>query len=568
MTKSIFAHVKSFSMLSTVLVLSACSLSPKTTTELTGTPEHPQAEYSDSAKAPAKPLPRQMVENLFLADIFAFRGQHQQAAELTMSTAKDFNEPSLAEESLWHTQQAGGDLNVALNQWSSWDSSSDAYLASNARYQLSRQNYGETLRFASQIKNPSLANPFFQSVGAKAMRWPPENQDRFVEVLTAVKAARPDLSGVTIAIALTRFNRFPEQSIELMEQLLEEHPDDEAVVANTAGLLAETGEIDRALRILNDFLQTHQSLDIQTQRLKTEYFDDRVEPDFRPLLRNPSITIAWVIDTANWLIAQGFTLQAKAFSDHLAQRPVLIDRALLLNAEIYLAEQNSEAALAEALQIEQPERVVEVAQLLGRIELNSADRTRVEQWYNERRRDNPDSSELWIQLELGELCQRASPLHCKDRTDAILAQNPSSFSALEVMTELLTGSGEQILLEQYYEEFLTHNPEAHLVRNNLAYSWISRETRLDEAEQQLLIALTAEPENPAYLDSLGWLYYLQGNLDQAYDNVNRASQLLAHPEILSHLIVILEQLGNKKQADDVRAYARERYPNLSWGTSP
>ena len=564
MTKSIFAHIKRFSTLSFFLLLSACAISSKEANELSDAPSQPNHENADSAIAPIKPLPREMVENLFLADIFAFRGQHQQAAELTMSTARDFNEPSLAEESLWHTQQAGGDLEPALRNWSSWDNSSDAYLASNARFELSRKNYGETLRFASQIQDPSLANPFFQSVGATAMRWPAENQDRFVEVLNAVKAARPDLSAVTIAIALTHFYRFPEQSIKLMEQLLEEYPDDEAVVANTAGLLAEAGEVDRALSVLDSFLENHQSIDIQTQRLKTEYFGDRAEPNFRPLLANPNITIAWVIDTANWLIAQSFTLQAKEFADHLAQRPVLTERALLLSAEIYLAEQNTAAALDALLQVEKPEQVLEVGRILAKMELNNADRTRVERWYSERRHNNPSSNELWIQLELRELCQRTEPLNCQRRTAAILTESPSSFSALEVMTELLTRSGDQILLEQYYEDFLTHTPEAHLVRNNLAYSWISREARLDEAEQQLLLALTAEPENPAYLDSLGWLYYLQGDLDLAYDHVNRASQLLVHPEILSHLIVILEEMGNQVQADDVRAFAQERFPNLNW----
>ncbi|RMA79961.1 hypothetical protein DFR27_1313 [Umboniibacter marinipuniceus] len=507
-----------------------------------------------------------MIENLFLADILAFRGQHQQAAELTMETAKAFNEPSLAEESMWHLQQSGSDLKPALSYWASWDNSSDAYLVSNARYELSKQNFGETLRYASQIKEPSLANPFFQSVGATAMRWPADNQDRFVEVLKAVQAARPDLSAVTIAIALTHFYRFPEQSIELMEQLLTEFPNDEAVVANTAGLMAEVGDIDKALAVLDKFLEQHQSVDIQTQRLKTEYFDNRREPNFRPLLDTPDITVAWLVETANWLTAQGFFTQATEFSAHLAKRPALLERAALIDAEILIAQGNQGAALGLLMQIKQPEHVTVAAESFARMELSSDNLTVIEQWYDERRIENPSYSEQWIQLELRDLCGREEMAVCRARAASILETNPHSFSALEVLSEILTRSGQQTQLEQYYEQFLSYNPDAHLIRNNLAYGWISREVRLDEAEQQLQIALSAEPENPAYLDSLGWLYYLQGNLTLAYEYVSRASQLVDHPEILAHLITILEAMSNQAQADEVRSFARERFPTITWST--
>ena len=46
--------------------------------------------------------------------------------------------------------------------------------------------------------------------------------------------------------------------------------------------------------------------------------------------------------------------------------------------------------------------------------------------------------------------------------------------------------------------------------NSLGYMLAERGDRLDEAVQLLQRALKIDPENPSYLDSLGWAYFQQG----------------------------------------------------------
>src|SRR5207244_3622974 len=54
------------------------------------------------------------------------------------------------------------------------------------------------------------------------------------------------------------------------------------------------------------------------------------------------------------------------------------------------------------------------------------------------------------------------------------------------------------------------------------YMLADRGVRLDEAVTMIKKALDAEPQNGAYLDSLGWAYYKQGKLDLAEQFLRRA----------------------------------------------
>lgn len=73
--------------------------------------------------------------------------------------------------------------------------------------------------------------------------------------------------------------------------------------------------------------------------------------------------------------------------------------------------------------------------------------------------------------------------------------------------------------------------------NYLGFMWVDQNSHLDEAEVYIRRALDGDPENGAYLDSLGWLYYRQGKYDQALTELLRAVEALKEddPTVLDHL---------------------------------
>jgi len=85
--------------------------------------------------------------------------------------------------------------------------------------------------------------------------------------------------------------------------------------------------------------------------------------------------------------------------------------------------------------------------------------------------------------------------------------------------------------------------------NYLGYMLADRGTRLDEALGYIRRAVALEPQNGAYLDSLGWAYYKMGNYELAEENLRRASERTADdPTIHEHLADLYQKTGRLKLA--------------------
>jgi Tfp pilus assembly protein PilF len=82
--------------------------------------------------------------------------------------------------------------------------------------------------------------------------------------------------------------------------------------------------------------------------------------------------------------------------------------------------------------------------------------------------------------------------------------------------------------------------------------WAEHNLRLDEAEQMVKLALQSEPNNGAYIDTLGWLEYRQGKFDQALVDLLRAAQKLTRddPVVFEHIGDTFAKMNKIAQAVD------------------
>lgn len=76
--------------------------------------------------------------------------------------------------------------------------------------------------------------------------------------------------------------------------------------------------------------------------------------------------------------------------------------------------------------------------------------------------------------------------------------------------------------ESHLKAYLEIDPDAADVLNFLGYLYAEKNVHIVEAEKLINRALEIEPENPFYLDSLGWVRYRQGNAKEAVDLIQRA----------------------------------------------
>ena len=109
--------------------------------------------------------------------------------------------------------------------------------------------------------------------------------------------------------------------------------------------------------------------------------------------------------------------------------------------------------------------------------------------------------------------------------------------------------------EPLFLELLANDPGDAATANYLGYAWADRGSRLNEALDLISRAVASEPENSAYLDSLGWIYYRLGDLGQAEYWLRRAIELGGTDgTVLSHLGEVLLRKG---QADEARELLRQ-----------
>ena len=100
-----------------------------------------------------------------------------------------------------------------------------------------------------------------------------------------------------------------------------------------------------------------------------------------------------------------------------------------------------------------------------------------------------------------------------------------------------------------YEEVLKRTPDNPVTLNNYAYMLAEANERLDEAEAMSNRALASEPNNPVYLDTLGWIYYRQGRYQQAVQILEKAVEdAPQEPELRYHLGMAYWRRGRLPEA--------------------
>lgn len=113
-------------------------------------------------------------------------------------------------------------------------------------------------------------------------------------------------------------------------------------------------------------------------------------------------------------------------------------------------------------------------------------------------------------------------------------------------------------------ELLRHEyPDNAEVANSLGYFLAEKDQDLDLAEDLIEEALAASPGNGAFLDSMGWVLFRNGRLEEALDYMIKAVNVLPDdPVILEHLGMVLKGLGQTDEALDVlkRALVRGGEP--------
>lgn len=117
------------------------------------------------------------------------------------------------------------------------------------------------------------------------------------------------------------------------------------------------------------------------------------------------------------------------------------------------------------------------------------------------------------------------------------------------------------VMEQQLRKLILIKPDFAQAYNALGYTLADRNERLDEAKALIEKALALTPNDYFILDSMGWVQYRLGQLDQAVEFIRRAYEVRSDPEIAAHLGEVLWKQGHKDEAISTWENALREFPD-------
>ncbi len=116
------------------------------------------------------------------------------------------------------------------------------------------------------------------------------------------------------------------------------------------------------------------------------------------------------------------------------------------------------------------------------------------------------------------------------------------------------------LLEADLKLILAEDPENASALNALGYTLADHNTRIDEAFGYIKKALEIRPDDPAVMDSMGWVHFRLGNYAEAETYLRKAFSILEDAEIAGHLVELLWAQGKYDEAKKILSDMIQRYP--------
>ena len=114
--------------------------------------------------------------------------------------------------------------------------------------------------------------------------------------------------------------------------------------------------------------------------------------------------------------------------------------------------------------------------------------------------------------------------------------------------------------EQDLRRILKKDPKNANALNALGYTLADRNIRLKEAREFIEKALKLAPDDPFILDSMGWVNYRMGSLNEGLEYLKRAYSQRPDPEIAAHLGEVLWVQGKKGEAEQLWRSAMKEHP--------
>lgn len=198
---------------------------------------------------------------------------------------------------------------------------------------------------------------------------------------------------------------------------------------------------------------------------------------------------------------------------------------------------------------------------IARLYAKDGDVQRARELFQQLRDQYPGQTSAFYLLEGEMLRDQGLAQQALGVYDLALGQEPDNADLLYARAMLAVGMGQVASLERDLRRILIADPDHVDALNALGYTLADRTDRFDAAASLIERALQLRPDDPAILDSMGWVLYRQGQPEKAEGFLRQALDQGFDAEIAAHLGEVLWALGRQDEARAIWRHALDEAPD-------
>ena len=550
--KSPFSYMnRSSALLLALVVLSGCqSLAP--------TSPDASSAAEDVTTVPEKPtvygsFSEDTLYSLLSAELAGQRNRLDIALDNYVTQAINTQDPGVAERAFRIAEYLGADQ-AALDTVLIWarNAPDDLDAQRAAAIQLARSGrYDDSMAYMEKVLQ-AKGDTHFDFLALSALETDPETRAGLQKNFDRLLVRHPDNDQLIFGKAL------------LMQQdddaagalkLLEQHPPQDGEIAPIllrARLLQSLNRGDEALPLLQKTMRDNpddKRLGLTYARTLVEQNRiDQAKVQFASLVQQyPEddelrFSLALVcLELKSWDEAEGYLQE-------LIDRDSHVDSAHLNLGRIAEERNDPQGALIQYALVEPGNDYLPAQLRQADILINHGRGAEASQKLAAARDAQPDYA---IQLYLIE-AETLSANNQTDRAWAVLQQAvkqyPDDLNLLYSRAMLAEKRNDLPQMEADLRAIIQREPDNAMALNALGYTLADRTTRYTEAKTYIQQAYDLNPEDPAVLDSLGWVNFRLGNLPEAERLLRQALERFPDQEVAAHLGEVLWVSGQQREA--------------------
>lgn len=555
--KSPFSYMnRSSALLLALVFLSGCqALAPTSPDE--------SSAVEDTTSVPEKPkvyssFSEDTLYSLLSAELAGQRNRLDIALDNYVTQAINTQDPGISERAFRIAEYLGADQ-AALDTSLIWakNAPDDLEAQRAAAIQLARNGrYDDSIVYMEKVLQ-AKGDTHFDFLALSASESDPETRSGMLKSFNSLLARHPDNGQLIFGKALLMQQ---DGDAEGALKLLESNPPQAGEVAPVllrARILQSLNRGDEALPLLKKSIQQYP----QDKRLALTYARalveqnrmDEAKAQFASLVQQyPEddelrFSLALVcLEGKAWDEAEGY-LQT------LIERDSHVDAAHLNLGRIAEERNDPQGALIEYAQVGPGNDYLPAQLRQADILISHGRGTEASAKLAAARDEQPDYAIQLFLIEAETLSANNQTNRAWDVLQQALKQYPDDLNLLYSRAMLAEKRNDLPQLEKDLRAIIAREPDNAMALNALGYTLSDRTTRYAEAKALIQQAYDINPDDPAVLDSLGWVNYRLGNLNEAERLLRQALDRFPDQEVAAHLGEVLWANGKQREARQIWA---------------